>query len=60
MYTKGGHVNVIEKIILAIAITFSLYGSIQIKPQPRVVSIGMESHLEIRQEQQAPILFVMV
>ncbi len=50
----------IEKIILAIAITFSLYGSIQIKPQPRVVSIGMESQLEIQQQHPAEVSFVML
>ena len=50
----------IEKIILAIAITFSLYGSIQIKPQPRVVSMGIESHVETLQERQVEVLFVMV
>jgi hypothetical protein len=36
----------LEKIILAIAITFSLSWCIQIKPQPRVVTMGTESHWE--------------
>ncbi|WP_310425247.1 hypothetical protein [Chamaesiphon sp. VAR_48_metabat_135_sub] len=34
----------LEKIILAIAITFSLSWSVQIKPQPRVVAMGIDAH----------------
>lgn len=37
----------IEKIMLAIALTFSLYWSIQIKPQPRVVAIEIEPHPQV-------------
>jgi hypothetical protein len=36
----------LEKIILAIAITCSLAWSVQIKPQPRVVTMGTDSHWE--------------
>jgi hypothetical protein len=36
----------LEKIILAIAITFSLSWSVQIKPQPRVVAMGINSPWE--------------
>jgi hypothetical protein len=37
----------IEKIVLAIALTFSLYWSIQIKPQPRVVAIEIEPQPQV-------------
>jgi hypothetical protein len=36
----------LEKIILAIAITCSLSWSVQIKPQQRVVTMGINSHWE--------------
>jgi hypothetical protein len=39
--------SMIEKVILAIALTFSLYWSIQIKPQPRVVAIEIEPQPQV-------------
>jgi hypothetical protein len=36
----------IEKIILAIAMTFSLYWIVQIKPPPRAVAIGIDLQIE--------------
>jgi hypothetical protein len=49
----------IEKVILAIAITFSLYWSIEIKPAPRFVGIEIDQHLETLKEYQAPTLIML-
>jgi hypothetical protein len=49
----------IEKVILAIAITFSLYWSIEIKPAPRFVGIEIDQHLETLNEYQAPTLIML-
>lgn len=39
--TTGGRVSMIEKIVLAIAITFSLYLIVQIRPSQRSVTIAI-------------------
>jgi hypothetical protein len=49
----------IEKVILAIAITFSLYWSIEIKPAPRFVGIEIDSHLDTLKEYQSPLLLML-
>jgi hypothetical protein len=49
----------IEKVILAIAITCSLYWSIEIKPAPRVVGIEIENHLDTLTEYQSPIMLML-
>jgi hypothetical protein len=48
-----------EKIILAIAITFSLYWSIEIKPVPRFMGMEIEGQLDTLKEYQAPILLTL-
>ena len=48
-----------EKIILAIAITFSLYLSIEIKPTPRFLGMEIEAQLDTLKEPQAQ-LFLML
>jgi hypothetical protein len=42
-----------EKIMLAIAITFSLYWSIQIKPPQKTMAMGIESRVETLPQQQS-------
>jgi hypothetical protein len=44
----------IEKIILAIAITLALSWNIDIKPPQRAVAIEFDSHVEIPIEHQTP------
>jgi|GEM_PF-3335731 len=46
----------IEKIILAIAITFSLSWSIQVKPPQREVAIEIDSSLETVIDRQADFI----
>jgi hypothetical protein len=49
----------IEKIILAIAITCSLSWSIDIQPIPRFVGIEIDSHLETLRQEQTPIFLML-
>ncbi len=46
----------IEKIILAIAITFSLSWSLQTKPQQRVVAVGVDLPLQTASQLQVVTL----
>ena len=48
-----------EKVILAIAVTFSLYWSIEIKPTPRFVGIEIDSQIDTFREHQPPILLTL-
>ncbi|MCY7368029.1 MAG: hypothetical protein LH474_07740 [Chamaesiphon sp.] len=48
-----------EKIILAIAITFSLYLSIEIKPVPRFVGMEIDAHLDSLKEPRTPIFLML-
>ena len=48
-----------EKVILAIAISFSLYLSIEIKPAPRFVGMEIEAQLDTLKEHQAPIFLML-
>jgi hypothetical protein len=48
-----------EKIILAIAITFSLYLSIEIKPTPRFVGMEMDTQLDTLKEPRTQILLML-
>jgi hypothetical protein len=48
----------IEKIILAVAITISLYWSIEIKPQPRVVAIEIGAAVETLCEYQSSVMVI--
>jgi hypothetical protein len=48
-----------EKIILAIAITFSLYMSIEIKPTPRFVGMEMDTQLDTLKEPRTPIFLML-
>jgi hypothetical protein len=49
----------IEKIILAIAITFALAGNIDVKPPQRAVAIEMDSYFAAPIEQQPPVLLML-
>jgi hypothetical protein len=49
----------IEKTILAIAITFSLYLSIEIKPAPRFVGMEIDAQLDTLKKPQAPIFLML-
>lgn len=46
----------IEKIVLAIAITFSLYSIVQIKPPQRALAIKIDFPQEIRLERLAEVV----
>ena len=48
-----------EKIILAIAITFSLYMSIEIKPVPRFVGMEIDAQLDSLKEPRTPIFLML-
>ncbi len=48
----------IEKIVLAIAITFSLYSIVQIKPPQRAVAMEIDFPQEIRYERLAEVVAV--
>jgi uncharacterized membrane protein len=48
-----------EKIILAIAITFSLYLSIEIKPLPRFVGMEIDAQLDTLKEPRTPIFLML-
>ncbi len=48
-----------EKIILAIAISFSLYLSIEIKPTPRFVGMEIDAQLDTLKEPQAPTFLML-
>ena len=48
-----------EKIILAIAITFSLYMSIEIKPIPRFVGMEIDAQLDSLKEPRTPIFLML-
>jgi hypothetical protein len=49
----------LEKVILAIAITFSLYWSIEIKPVSRFVGIEADRRLDPVTEYPAPIFLML-
>jgi hypothetical protein len=46
----------IEKIMLAIAITCSLAWSIQVKPPQRVVALGVDTPVEIASEDRVAVI----
>ena len=48
-----------EKIILAIAITFSLYMSIGVKPVPRFVGMEIDAQLDSLKEPRTPIFLML-
>jgi hypothetical protein len=48
-----------EKVILAIAISFSLYLSIEIKPVPRFVGMEIEAQLDPLKEPRTPIFLML-
>ena len=48
-----------EKIILAIGISLSLYLSIEIKPIPRFVGMEIEAQLDTLKEPQTPIFLML-
>jgi hypothetical protein len=48
-----------EKIILAIAVTCALYWSIEIKPVPRFVGMEIEGQLDTFREHQTPIFLML-
>ncbi len=48
-----------EKIILAIAITFSLYLSIEIESVPRFMGMEIDAQLDKLKEPQAPIFLML-
>ena len=48
-----------EKVILAIAITFSLYMSIEIKPVPRFVGMEIDAQLDSLKEPRTPIFLML-
>ena len=48
-----------EKIILAIAITFSLYLSIEIDPLPRFVGMEIDAQLDMLKEPRTPIFLML-
>ncbi len=48
-----------EKIILAIAISFSLYLSIDIKPIPRFVGMEIDAQLDTLKEPRTPIFLML-
>ena len=48
-----------EKVILAIAITFSLYMSIEIKPVPRFVGMEIDAQFDSLKEPRIPIFLML-
>lgn len=48
-----------EKVILAIAISFSLYLSIEVKPAPRFVGMEIDAHLDTFKQPQTPIFLML-
>ena len=48
-----------EKTLLAIAITFSLYLSIEIKPAPRFMGMEIDAQLDTLKEPRTPIFLML-
>ena len=48
-----------EKVILAIAISFSLYLSIEIKPTPRFVGMEIDAQLDTLKQSQTPTFLIL-